>query len=332
LSFEEGEMPGSSDQERAAQNAAVNGIEVFPIAPGEKAPPLVRFTQIATSDPVEVAALWHQHPGANIGIRPGGGTIVLDTDSADAARFVAELGLPQTTTVKTPRGGRHYYLQGSAPTRAGVRPGLDIRGRGGYAVGPGSVVNGKRYEWVVPPWEIPPQPAPKAVLDLVKERATFRALDRRPIPEGRRNETLTRIAGWFVGQGVQGQPLGVALQAVNRARCKPPLSEQEVDQIVKSASKWDEPPLWVIDPFGFAEDPRLSGSARHLLAAIAARAHVDGTVRGGDWVAQLIGKDRKAVYRAVEELEENNRLRVRRYRTPGKANDYRLLPFTPSTP
>ena len=45
---------------------------------------------------MEVAQLWREHPGANIGVRPGGGTIILDTDSAAAARFVDELGLPET--------------------------------------------------------------------------------------------------------------------------------------------------------------------------------------------------------------------------------------------
>jgi Bifunctional DNA primase/polymerase, N-terminal/Primase C terminal 1 (PriCT-1) len=323
---------GGKTTESAALNLAVNGFTVFPIEAGKKAPPLVRFTQTASSDPNEVAELWHQHPDANIGVVPGGGTIVLDTDSAEAARFIDELGMPETTTAKTPRGGNHFYLLGSAPTRAGVRPGLDIRGRGGYAVGPGSVVNGRRYEWVVPPWEVPPQPAPKAVLELVKERAKFRALDRRSILHGRRNETLTRIAGWFVGQGIQGEPLRVAVHAVNAERCKPPLSDQEVEGIVKSANKWDEPPLWLVDPFRFAEDPNLSGPARHVLAVFAARAQVDGTVRGGDWVAELIGKDRRAVYRAVDELEQSKRLRVKRYRSPGKANDYKLLPFEPLTP
>ena len=92
-----------------------------------------------------------------------------------------------------------------------------MRGRGGYALGPGSVVGGRSYKWVIPPWEIPPQPAPGAVLELVKECAKFRAVDRRPIPQGRRNETVTRIAGWFVGQGIQGEPLRVALHAVNAA-------------------------------------------------------------------------------------------------------------------
>jgi hypothetical protein len=99
---------------------------------------------------------------------------------------------------------------------------------------------------------------------------------------------------------------------------------------VRSANKWDDPPLWPFDPFGFAEDARLGGPARHVLAALAARARDDGTVRGGDWVSQLIGKDRRAVYRAVDELERCSRLRVRRHRASGKANDYRLIPYEPA--
>lgn len=83
------------------------------------------------------------------------------------------------------------YLLGSSSTRADVRPGLDLRGRGGYALGPGSVFGGRSSEWEIPPWEIPPQPAPPAVLKLVRDRPKFQALDTRPIPKGRRDNTLT---------------------------------------------------------------------------------------------------------------------------------------------
>jgi hypothetical protein len=43
----------------------------------------------------------------------------------------------------------------------------------------------------------------------------------------------------------------------NRARCRPPLSEKEVERIVKSANGWRKPPLWMVNPLGFAGDPRL---------------------------------------------------------------------------
>jgi Bifunctional DNA primase/polymerase, N-terminal/Primase C terminal 1 (PriCT-1) len=309
--------------EREALALATNGFEVFPVTPGGKAPPLVKFTQQASGDPVEIAAWWRKHPMANIGVRPGGGTLILDADSKAALRFVDRLELPETTTVATPRGGRHLYFKGSAPTKAGVRPGLDVRGRGGYAVGPGSVVKGQRYEWVIPPWKVPPKPAPEAVLELVNESAKREVLQDGPIPKGRRNTTLNRIAGSFVRHGIRGEGLRAALHILNRERCKPPLSETEVERVFKSASKWDVPPQWVLDPTGFAEDPKLDAKARLVLLVLAGRANHEARVRGGTWLEQVTGLSRHSIYRAVDELERWGRVKVDR--THKRANEYELL-------
>lgn len=182
--------------------------------------------------------------------------------------------------MRSASGDRHFYLLGSSSTRTDVRPGLDLKGRGGYAVGPGSVFDGRSYRWEIPPWEIPPQPAPPAVLKLVRDRPRFQAIDKRPIPKGRRDNTLTQIAGWFIAQDVRGEPLRIAPHAINRDRRKPSMEDQQVDKIAKSASNWPEPPLWLVDPIRFAEDPRLDGKSRHVLTTLAARAHHDGHVRG----------------------------------------------------
>jgi hypothetical protein len=311
--------------EREALSLATNGFDVFPVKPGTKAPPLVRYTRQATGDPTEVAGFWRQHPRANIGVRSNGGTLILDADTRGAIDFLNELGIPETTAVETPSGGRHLYLTGSAPTKAGVRPGLDVRGRGGYAVGPRSVVNGRRYEWVIPPWELAPQPAPRAVLELVKERAKFQVLDESPIPQGRRNETLTQIAGYFVGQGIRGETLRDVLHGANTRRCKPRLAEQEVEKIVNSANKWPEPPPWLTDPWGFAEDPRLDLKAHALLQTLALRARHDGTVIGGEWLAKSTRMHRNSVSAAAADLERLGRIRVHRARKRPQANVYELL-------
>ncbi len=43
------------DREHDALALAVNGFEVFPVKPGEKSPPLVKFSLEATGDPEAVA-------------------------------------------------------------------------------------------------------------------------------------------------------------------------------------------------------------------------------------------------------------------------------------
>lgn len=99
-----------------------------------------------------------------------------------------------------------------------------------------------------------------------------------------------------------------------------------MDKIAKSASSWPDPPLWLVDPIRFAEDPRPDGKSRHVLTTLAARARHDGHVRGGDWRREVTGWDRKTIYRAIETLEDADRIRVHRGRKLGRANDYELLP------
>jgi Bifunctional DNA primase/polymerase, N-terminal len=92
---------------------------------------------------------------------PGGGhrTRVRGADSLTAACAAHGQPWPDTFTVATPSGGQHLYF--TAPpdvvigsTSGGTTPlgeGVDTRGpgrggRGGYVVGPGSVIDGRRYE------------------------------------------------------------------------------------------------------------------------------------------------------------------------------------------
>ncbi|WP_078658251.1 bifunctional DNA primase/polymerase, partial [Streptomyces rimosus] len=110
----------------------------------------------ATADPLAVrrlfaAAPWATAYGIACGVPPyhliG---IDLDTkhgaDGLTALRLLAEehhVALPPTVTVRTPSGGHHLYFSGPptppVPNSAGrLAPGIDIRGTGGYLVGPGS--------------------------------------------------------------------------------------------------------------------------------------------------------------------------------------------------
>lgn len=57
-------------------------------------------------------------------------------------------GLPATFTVVTPSLGRHLYFASATPVRSSVEhvgKGIDIRGVGGYVVGPGSSIPAGRY-------------------------------------------------------------------------------------------------------------------------------------------------------------------------------------------
>ena len=58
-----------------------------------------------------------------------------------------------------------------------------------------------------------------------------------PIPEGYRNESLTRIAG-YLRLYHREQVLEALLIGINKARCQPPLERQEVRVIVKSVFRY----------------------------------------------------------------------------------------------
>jgi hypothetical protein len=110
----------------------------------------------ASTDPVRIrelfaAAPWATGYGIACGLPPHH-LIGVDLDTktgTDSSAALRELALrhlftiPATVVVLTPSGGRHLWLTGPpdvvVPNSAGrLAPGIDIRGAGGYLVGPGS--------------------------------------------------------------------------------------------------------------------------------------------------------------------------------------------------
>ncbi|NEA39744.1 bifunctional DNA primase/polymerase, partial [Streptomyces sp. SID11385] len=132
----------------------------------------------ASTDPAVVRALFARAPQASgYGIACGAAPhhlLGLDLDTkhgADPVRALALLGarhgfvLPATVRVATPSGGAHLWF--STPAGLTVRnsagrlaPGIDVRGTGGYLVGPGSRTTRGVYRFLpgAPPG--PPRPAP----------------------------------------------------------------------------------------------------------------------------------------------------------------------------
>lgn len=137
---------------------ATNGIAVFPIQPRDKKPfPGTRGFKDATTDPAAVRRWWAHTPNANIGVPTGIRFDVIDVDGRDGYFALADLKdadilPPILGKVQTPRGGRHLYVPKSGDgNAAGVWPGVDYRGIGGYVVAPPSIgATGRRYDWLAP--------------------------------------------------------------------------------------------------------------------------------------------------------------------------------------
>lgn len=161
------------------------GLRVFPLQPHTKIPwPRTHGVDDATNNPEGIDQWWRAHPDSNIGIATGHRFDVIDFDGHDAHRsweaaMRERLGLPPLVagnlagqpeltwadcgvdargTVSTPRpGGLHVYVAASGQGNgAGMFPGVDYRGLGGYVVAPPSVLDDRpgqvagTYRWLRP--------------------------------------------------------------------------------------------------------------------------------------------------------------------------------------
>jgi hypothetical protein len=200
----------------------------------------------ATTDE-KVIATWFSTRDYNVGIATGAisGLVVLDVDprhGGDASLrelFERSDNLPNTVRARTGGGGQHVFFvhPGRRVTsRAGICPGLDVRGDGGFVVAPPSLhASGARYVWEAGhgPDETALAAAPDWLLALVDEggRRQDHPAAGEPIPEGERNASLMSFAGTMRRRGMTEAEIVAALRVVNADRCRPPLEEDEVQQI-----------------------------------------------------------------------------------------------------
>ncbi|MFD5049787.1 bifunctional DNA primase/polymerase [Streptomyces tendae] len=197
-----------------ALSAAERGLAVIPLArtklpalrsPHRDAPTPEPFTchgecgrfghgvHDASTDPARVRALFAAAPWATgYGIAcglPPHHLIGIDLDTkpeTDSSTALRELALrhlftiPPTVVVLTPSGGRHLWLTGPpdhvVPNSAGrLAPGIDVRGAGGYLVGPGSRTRHGAYTTAPGTAHLNPAPCPPALLRLLLPPTVRRA-------------------------------------------------------------------------------------------------------------------------------------------------------------
>jgi hypothetical protein len=236
--------------QRAAINIAGKGKPTFPCKK-DKSPCTPRGFKDATNDPGLVTALWTRYGGEKIGMPTGeaSGIFVVDVDRLEALEELdPELlqALRETLTIRTPSGGLHYYLNHipGVSNRTGQLPaGIDIRGEGGYVISPPS-------EGYTVEHRAPIADAPEQLLEALRDKPSGTSRDRsrsgesvpddgEPIPDGTRDETLTRVAGRLHDGTRDLAQLEEDLQAVNEARCIPPLPPGQVRKISRSVYRYE---------------------------------------------------------------------------------------------
>jgi putative DNA primase/helicase len=225
----------------------------------------------ATTDEKTIRTWYGQMPTANVGIATGtrSGLLVIDVDvdkggKSSLSKLERDAGnLPATLTSRTGGGGYHFLYEcpgRGCRNRAGVLPGIDVRGDGGYIVAPPSTHrSGRSYAWETPGGElgesIPSNGVrvvslPDNVLKIIEGhenkhdqprsegfdvRATIRG-----VPEGTRDDSLFRLACWARSRDI---PRKNAEQLVLSAatRCQPPFEREEALKKVENAYTRYEP-------------------------------------------------------------------------------------------
>lgn len=173
----------------------------------------------------QVEQWWQEYPSANVAILTGVEVNVVDADTPAAVKWCKENLTRTPWTVTTAKGTHFYYHADGAEVKCSAGRGIDIRGVGGYVVGPTSIhATGHTYtlnkdEGVSCDNYVD---LPSLCTDDIDKIESFRSaassnapndkdvlLDLsehpgydKPASEGERNNALTQYAGSLLGSGV----------------------------------------------------------------------------------------------------------------------------------
>ncbi len=308
------------------------GINVVPVN-GEKVP-LAPWKQwqarLQTHD--ELDALTARHGGMDIAVILRG-MVDIETDSEAAERTLRDLRLPLAPTAcwQSPRGThRLYRTEKPLPSRLGLRPGLDVLSHGHYAIAPTSTGR----EWLLGLDALAPLPAAwhDALLQPV-HRAALRVAEHHGADEGTRNNTLARLVGCWLTQGVSGDDLTRCVLAWAR-RCRPPLAVDEalsvMRKIMQARSNMRSPERAALIR---ARERDLDPAARFVLIALEAHRQELGApatfAAPLRKVAGLTGYDPASVARAYSRLRDAGLIELFAGRDPTSGRRISTVRFLP---
>ena len=259
-------MSELSELGRAAVWYCEHGFAVVPLKAKSKQPAMAHGLNDWFDNPESAREVWTKFPDFNIGIvcgAPSHGLLVLDFDVDEErekdgyatlrAWERAQGDLPETAVAITGSGGMHYLYRTNRNTirpSANAELGVDVRCDGSYIVAPPSVhPNGNRYEWQDHPDDVPIATADGAVYDFLDHIQRNGGVDETRKENGKfklpekitkdRNTTLHKYASHLRSIGRSDEEIMNTVMGANFMRCHPPLDEDEVRKLVKSACKYE---------------------------------------------------------------------------------------------
>jgi hypothetical protein len=233
------------------------GIPVIPLRPRTKIAFLDGWQDLASTDPSQIEQWSELYPQANCGAvaqaKPGR-VWFFEVDKPEVLeQYKKDTGQkpPQTFRVRSrPGRGHFYFLQNAASIALGNIAQNFVKGEGfsvrmdrEYVVSAGSIhpISGKPYEIVL---DLPLIEADDVTINWLRaqkldQKSAGITDPEQPIPAGKRNDTLTSIAGKLRQAGLTGAQIEAALQLVDQSRCQPPVGSEEVHKIAQSVSRYE---------------------------------------------------------------------------------------------
>jgi len=244
-----GEMVNSNLMLNMAQSYIARGFSIIPIGNNKK--PLVEWKafQSRIVSPEELEKWFKDFPRLNLAIVTGkiSNLVVVDIDFRHGSTDELFKDI-NTVKVRSGGGGLHYYFKSNEiiPNFNGIKPGIDIRGDGGYIIVPPSRhPSGNSYEWIYGFDTAPIAPLPSFVTGWIdfknseKQNNTWNNAVLDGVDEGTRNETAASVAGKLLSRFPSEEWESVAWPFFKNWNEKnnPPLTEVELKSVFKSIAK-----------------------------------------------------------------------------------------------
>ena len=232
-----------------------NNFDLVPVAANQKIPAEKGWT----NKEHKIKKEWYDWlaDNLNLGVKTGkcSGITVVDIDQFPTPpEILALLGEEQTLYQRTTNGSHYFYkYEPDLPKTRIVDLKIDIENDGGQVIIPPSIVNGRERK--IELYDIQPMPIElkKFLLEQTADKSRLRAIPAaRPddqkidltdikfegaIAEGNRHHNFMRFGG-LLRKKMNLDSVTYTLNMINKYLCNPPLTYQELNNIVTSIDKY----------------------------------------------------------------------------------------------